>query len=358
MNANAPADGGQLYIVSTPIGNPDDITFRAVAVLRSVDAIVCEERKQAMELLRYHDIDKPLIELNEHNDTEATIECVKLLTAGKKLALISDAGTPLLADPGEMLVAAALKYGYPVHVVPGPSSILTALVRSGFSTEQFLYAGFLSRKKEQRYRQVQLLALEPRTIILLDTPYRLNTVLSVLSSVMPQRRAYIGCNLTMENESHHYGTVAELTERFAQQRFRGEYVIVIEGNPDARRWYAQLNEGISAAQNGASLQTLEEGAAEQSEALAEPVEGALQRQHSRGSSKPSRQDRPLHHRPRQQNYRGRSKQQPYHQEGSRYDHEQPIVNYTLSNPYQQQVQRRSEQQALRPYRRHRKRWHR
>lgn len=357
MNAPALARNGQLYIVSTPIGNPDDITIRAVAVLQSVDVIVCEERKRAITLLQYYDIDKELVELNEHNDTEATIECVRLLAAGKKLALISDAGTPLLADPGDLLVAAALKYGYPVHIVPGPSSILTALVRSGFPMDQFLYAGFLSRKKEHRYRQAQLLALEPRTIILLDTPYRLNTVLSVLLSVMPERRAYIGCNLTMENESHHYGTVAELAERFAQQRFRGDYVIVIEGNPDARRWYARLSEEISAVKNGVSPKTDEGGVIEQSSTLSEHSEGALlqqqQRYHHHTSAR-TRQDRRHHHRPRHRNYHERNRQQFYRREGSRYDQEQPIVNYTLSNPYQQQPPQRSEQQA----RRTRKRWRR
>lgn len=117
-------------------------------------------------------IEKEVIELNEHNDTESSVECMKLLTQGKKLALISDAGTPLLADPGDILVKTAVKYKIDVRVLPGASSVLTALVRSTHSSKQFVYAGFLSRKNEERDAEIQLLSHEARTIVLMDTPYR------------------------------------------------------------------------------------------------------------------------------------------------------------------------------------------
>lgn len=222
---------GTLSIVATPIGNYDDITLRGLNALRNADLIVCEESKEANKLLRHYEIDKEIVELNEHNDAEMTVECIQMLTSGKNLALISDAGTPLLADPGDILVKAAIKYNIPVVVMPGASSVLTALVRSGFSTQQFLYAGFLSRKNAERYDQISELARETRTVILLDTPYRLKTLLSALAEIMPQRQAYIGCNLTMTSEAHYYGSLAELAAHFEESKFRGEFVVVFEGAP-------------------------------------------------------------------------------------------------------------------------------
>jgi 16S rRNA (cytidine1402-2'-O)-methyltransferase len=220
---------GKLSVVATPIGNFEDITLRGLNALRNADVIVCEEMKEANRLLSHYEIDKEVIELNEHNDTEMTVECMKMLSKGKSLALISDAGTPLLADPGDMLVKAAIKYNINVEVVPGASSILTALVRSGLPTSQFLYVGFLSRKSDERNEEIKLIAKEKRTLILLDTPYRLPTVITALAEVMPERQAYLGVNLTMPNEAHYYGTLAELSEHFGQGRFKNEYVIVVDG---------------------------------------------------------------------------------------------------------------------------------
>jgi len=381
MNNESSASGGQLYVVSTPIGNLDDITVRAIAVLQSADVIVCEEQKVARRLLDYYDVDKELLELNEHNDTEATIAAVKLLAAGKKLALISDAGTPVLADPGGLLVAAAIRYGYPVHVVPGPSSILAALVRSGMPTDQFLYAGFLSRKKDERARQVRFLALEPRTIVLLDSPYRLATVLGALAEVMPQRRAYIGCNLTMPHESHHYGTLAELSEYFAANRFRGEYAIVIEGNPSANQWYALLEQSVSGAthngsRSGATVPDEQQGVEpEPAEASSEGNRELAGQQHVEQSSVPTSQRKQhklnasgYHHRYERQRSRrphrshGRHHYRESDADRNRYDYEQPIVNYTLSNPYQQHKpspqQSHPHQRPQRRSRGRRKRWRR
>jgi 16S rRNA (cytidine1402-2'-O)-methyltransferase len=224
---------GTLYVVATPIGNFDDITLRGLQALKDCDVIVCEEEQEARRLLHHYEIEKEIIELNEHNDAEASVECMKLLTKGKTLALISDAGTPLLADPGDILVKAAVAYKVDVRVLPGASSVLAALVRSTYNARQFVYAGFLSRKNEERDAEIVKLAREPRTIVLMDTPYRLKTVLAALANFMPSRPAYIGCNLTMANEAHHYGTLSELHAFFEENKFRGEFVIVIEGNPDA-----------------------------------------------------------------------------------------------------------------------------
>jgi len=226
-----PVKTGTLYVVGTPIGNVEDITLRALRVLKSCSVVFCEEFKVGARLLRAHRIDKPLESLNEHNEVEATERVLEYLRQGKDVALISDAGMPVIADPGAFLIRRILREGLPLVVVPGPSSILTALVRSGFSTDQFLYAGFLSRKPEERRRQLQALAEELRTVVLLETPYRLRQLLSDAAAVMPQRHAYLACNLTLPYETHHYGTFAELWERFRHSRFRGEFVLCFEGRP-------------------------------------------------------------------------------------------------------------------------------
>ncbi len=388
MSTESSASCGQLYVVSTPIGNLDDITIRAIAVLQSVDVIVCEEMKEARRLLDYYDIDKELLELNEHNDTEATITAVKLLAAGKKIALISDAGTPVVADPGSLLVAAAIRYGYPVHVVPGPSSILTALVRSGMSMDQFLYAGMLSRKKDERVHQVRMLALEPRTVVLLDTPYRLTTVLGTLAEVMPGRRAYIGCNLTMPNESHHYGTLSELYEHFKTNRFRGEYAIVIEGNPSSVGWYAFIEGNVphfspsNVEENGGTTpQTIaldHNGQGGGEEAKHDSIDQSRYVQFDEQNDRMNRvvgagrnhsdgiDDRYAHRQEQRcfpRNRRTRESQGKRLKDGerNRYDYEQPIVNYTLSNPYKQHRpthQQPQQHRTGRRYRGPRKRWRR
>lgn len=220
---------GTLYVVGSPIGNVEDISVRALRVLKSCAVVFCEEFKVGARLLRAHRIDRPLESLNEHNEVEATERVLEYLRQGKDVALISDAGMPAIADPGLFLIRRLLQEGLPFVVVPGPSSILTALVRSGLSTDQFLFAGFLSRKPEERRRQLQALSEEPRTVILLETPYRLRQLLADAAAVMPQRRAYLGCNLTLPYETHHYGTFAELWQRFRQSRFRGEFVLCFEG---------------------------------------------------------------------------------------------------------------------------------
>jgi 16S rRNA (cytidine1402-2'-O)-methyltransferase len=222
------AQAGTLYIVSTPIGNDDDISLRALKVIKSAAAIVCEEAREGATLLRRHNISKDLEELNEHNEAEQAPLLISRLQNGESLALISDCGTPLLADPGQILLKQALEAEIPVQVVPGASSILTALVRSGFRADRFVCAGFLSRKAEERTEELMELAKENRTVVLLETPYRLMPMLESAIQVMPERKAYIGCNLTMPFESHHYGTFQELYERFSAQKFKGEFVIVFE----------------------------------------------------------------------------------------------------------------------------------
>jgi 16S rRNA (cytidine1402-2'-O)-methyltransferase len=222
---------GTLYIVSTPIGNDDDITIRALKVLKSVDIVVCEEPKIGARTLHKYNLSQKMELLNEQNEQVKTPQLVELLEKGKSLALICDGGTPVFADPGLLLVQACLKREIPVKVIPGVSSLMTAIVRSGFPIDQFLYAGFLSRKKEERILQLRRLSTEKRTVVLLETPYRLVPLLETAAQIMPERRAYIGCNLTMPFETHHYGTFKELYDKFKNTKFKGEFVICFDGSP-------------------------------------------------------------------------------------------------------------------------------
>lgn len=223
---------GKLSIVSTPIGNDDDITLRALKALRLCDVLVCEEAKEGAKLLHKHSITKDIEQLNEHNEREQTRAILKMISEGKKVVLISDHGTPLLADPGAELVRICIEKNIFLEIVPGVSSVMTAVVRSGFDLNRFIYAGFLSREKDVRMRQVRSLSSEASTIVLLESPYRLLPLLEAARTVMPDRRAYIGCNLTMQFETHHYGSFKDLYAKFTALKFKGEFVLVFEGNPN------------------------------------------------------------------------------------------------------------------------------
>lgn len=222
---------GTLYIVSTPIGNDDDITLRALKVLKSVDIVVCEEPKIGARTLHKYNLSQKMELLNEQNEATKTAEIVALLKKGKNIALICDGGTPVFADPGLLLVQSCIKNDIPMKVIPGVTSLMTALVRSGFPLDQFLYAGFLSRKKEERILQLNRLSTEKRTVVLFETPYRLVPLLEAAVKIMPERRAYIGCNLTFPFETHHYGTFKELYEKFKDSKFKGEFVVCFDSSP-------------------------------------------------------------------------------------------------------------------------------
>jgi 16S rRNA (cytidine1402-2'-O)-methyltransferase len=229
MNDNIDVKKGTLFVVSTPIGNRSDISQRAVKVLKEADLVVCEEMKVGAQTLKSVNLKKDIDTLNVKNEDEKSIEYLKLLESGSDIALISDAGTPLFADPGLALVRNAVKKDINVVVVPGASSIMTALVRSTFSIEQFLFAGFLDRDPNKRIKELERLSRERRTVCILETPYRLKPFLANASSVMPDRQCYIGFNLTTPYETHHYGTFRELNDKFKDEKVKAEFVIVFEG---------------------------------------------------------------------------------------------------------------------------------
>ncbi len=227
---------GILYLVATPIGNLDDMTFRALQVLKSVDVAVYEERREGERLLRHFEIEKPVEQLNEHNEVAATHNILAYLKTGKNVALVSDCGTPVFSDPGQMLVRKAIEHKIKIVPIPGASSLLPALTVSGFSIDQFLFYGWLSPKKERRRAELKRLMLERRTIVLMDTPYRLVSLLRDLAETFANtRRVCIAFNLTMPDEQMFYGNAVELYKRFSAKEMKGEFVIVIEGRPTERR---------------------------------------------------------------------------------------------------------------------------
>jgi 16S rRNA (cytidine1402-2'-O)-methyltransferase len=222
---------GVLYLVATPIGNYDDMTFRAVQVLKDVDIVVYEERKEGGRLLRHFGIEKPVDSLNEHNEAAATFQILEHLKNGKNIAVVSDCGTPVFSDPGQLLVRKAVERGIKVVPVPGASSLMPALTVSGFSIDQFVYYGWLSPKRPRRIAELQQLKREKRAIVLMDTPYRLVALLKDIADVFGSgRRLCVAFNLTLPDEEIFHGTAPILFDRFSKIEKKGEYVIIIESN--------------------------------------------------------------------------------------------------------------------------------
>lgn len=220
---------GTLSLVGTPIGNVKDISLRAIEMLRSVDIIACEELKASRRLLREYDVQKPLIEINEHTEEEIADDVIQALKSGKNVALISDAGMPLFADPGILVVQRAIEEKIPVTTVPGPTSIISAISLSGINVERFYFYGFLSAKKDERQREIRSLIHFPNPIVFLDAPYRLIQVLEDLKNIFGKNRcACVACDLTLPNEDVQRGTLGELFSHFSSHKKKCEFVIIVD----------------------------------------------------------------------------------------------------------------------------------
>ncbi|HEY6192175.1 MAG TPA: 16S rRNA (cytidine(1402)-2'-O)-methyltransferase [Bacteroidota bacterium] len=229
--------GGILYLVATPIGNYDDITFRALNVLKAADVVVYEERREGQRLLSHYGIPEKLIEsLNEHTEAAASFHILEHLKAGKSVALISDAGTPVFSDPGQLLVRKAIENGIRIVPIPGASSLLPALTVCGFPIDQFLFYGFLSAKSNRRVSELRQLQGEQRTMVFMDTPYRLVPLLKDLSEMFGAgRRLCVAFNLTMPDEEVFRGNALDLYRLFEKKKMKGEFVIVVEGAGSRRK---------------------------------------------------------------------------------------------------------------------------
>jgi 16S rRNA (cytidine1402-2'-O)-methyltransferase len=222
---------GILYLVATPIGNYDDMTLRAIDVLKAADVVVYEERREGQRLLNYYKIPEKLIEsLNEHNEAAASFHIIEHLKAGKNVALVSDAGTPVFEDPGQILVRKAIDAGITTVPIPGASSLLPALTVCGFPIDQFVFCGFLSPKSNRRAVELNQLRREKRTMVFMDTPYRLIPLLRDISDILgADRRVCVAFNLTMPEEKIFRGKAKELFQMFEKKNLKGEFVVVVEG---------------------------------------------------------------------------------------------------------------------------------
>lgn len=219
---------GILYLVATPIGNLDDITYRAIKVLGEVDLIACEDTRHTRKLLTHYGISTRTISYHEHNERARAAELVKRLNAGESVAVVSDAGTPGISDPGFRLVQLAIENQVRVIPVPGPSAMVNAIIASGLPTDEFLFGGFLPARSGARRTRLESLAMIPATLVFYEAPHRLASALADAAEVLGNRQAVVARELTKLHEEIVRGSLDELAERYASENVRGEIVLVID----------------------------------------------------------------------------------------------------------------------------------
>ncbi len=225
-------EGGCLYLVATPIGNLEDITLRALRILRESDQIACEDTRHTQKLLNHYEISKPLVSYHEHNEMTRAPELLIALEQGAKIALVSDAGMPLVSDPGYRLVTLCLRHKIPVVPIPGPSALLAALAASGLPNEEFLFVGFLPARSGERHRALERLRIEDRTIILYEAPHRVQECVADAVEVLGDRPACLAREVTKLHEEFLRGKLSEVLASLVERPARGEITLLI-GPADA-----------------------------------------------------------------------------------------------------------------------------
>ncbi len=224
-----PRVSGTLFLVATPIGNLEDITFRAVSVLSSVDLIAAEDTRKTKILLDRYSIAKPMLSYYNYNERQRTPELITRLLGGQSIAVVSDAGTPGISDPAYTLVRAAIKASITIVPIPGPSALVAALVVSGMTTNSFIFEGFLPHKKGRKTK-LESLRTEPRTIILYESPHRILKTLAEISSYFGDRQVVVARELTKKFEEMWRGSAANALQYFSSKSPKGEFVLIIEGS--------------------------------------------------------------------------------------------------------------------------------
>ena len=217
---------GILYLVATPIGNLEDITLRAIRILKEVDVVVAEDTRQSLKLLNHLEISKPMISFHRHSTEDRANEIIKKLKTGENIALISDAGTPVISDPGGEIVEIALKENIKIVPVPGPCALITALIASGIDAKEFCFLGFLPLNKKMRKEKLREINISKKTIILYEAPHKVITTLQDLKDVTQKRKIVLARELTKIHEEYIEGTAEELIEKINNPK--GEFVIVID----------------------------------------------------------------------------------------------------------------------------------
>lgn len=221
---------GTLYLVATPIGNLADITHRALQVLRDVDVIACEDTRHTQKLLNHYGITTRTVSYHEHNEHQRAAQLVDQLKQGTNIAVVSDAGTPAVSDPGFRLVRAAIESEVPVVPVPGPSALISALIAAGLPTDEFFFAGFLPAKSNARRARLRELQTVPGTLIFYEAPHRLAATLKDAYEILGEREAVVARELTKVHEEIRRGRLSELSEHYQREEPRGEIVMLIDRN--------------------------------------------------------------------------------------------------------------------------------
>jgi 16S rRNA (cytidine1402-2'-O)-methyltransferase len=227
MEPESQSQLGRLYLVATPIGNLEDITLRALRILKEVDQIACEDTRHTQKLLNHYDFQRPLVSYHEHNELTRAPELVLAMEQGAQVALVSDAGVPLVSDPGYRLVTLCLRHRIPVVPVPGPSALLAALSASGLPNDEFLFAGFLPARTAERRRALERLRIEDRTIIFYEAPHRIEETLGDVREILGDRPACLAREVTKLHEEFRRGLVSEIASSLADRPARGEITLLV-----------------------------------------------------------------------------------------------------------------------------------
>ena len=220
-------DKNCLYLIPTPIGNLEDITFRAISILKSVDVILCEDTRESSKLLSHYDIKKKLIACHEYNEDKLFDKVRDLLDSGKNIGLISDQGTPIISDPGFVLSRYLIENGYNVVSLPGPTAFVPALTSSGLDPSPFLYYGFLNSKKSKREEELKVLRNYPFSIIFYEAPHRINSMLKSILEIFGDRKVSISREISKKYETIYRDKISNLIDNI---ELKGEFVIIVEGN--------------------------------------------------------------------------------------------------------------------------------
>jgi len=226
---------GTLYLVATPIGNLEDITLRALRVLRECDVVAAEDTRRSGQLLKHFGISKPLLSYFQFNEARRGVEILGRLRRGEKIALVTDAGTPGISDPGTRVVQAAIAAGLRVEAVPGPCALVTALTASGLPTDEFHFIGFLPHKSGQRRRRLEALRQIPGTLVFYESPFRVGKLLGELAELYAGRPVVLARELSKKFEEFLRGTPAALQAKLATRSVRGEFVVLVGPADDSAR---------------------------------------------------------------------------------------------------------------------------
>ena len=225
MNSNS----GKLLVISTPIGNLEDISFRAIECLKQVDLIACENTRHSSILLNKYEISTKRISIHKFNEASKTESVLKILSSGKNIAYISDAGTPLISDPGARLVNHVAQANYKIEIIPGPSALTSALAGSGLPANKFYFGGFLATKKGARGKEIETALSRNETSVFFESPHRIQSTLEIINEKSPDRFLVLAREMTKKFEEFLRGTASELTQKYKEKKPKGEFVLVISG---------------------------------------------------------------------------------------------------------------------------------